>query len=123
MRKPRSLLLIEDDRLLGSLYRQLLFEAGYEITWSENAHQALAELERQHFDVILMDVMLPEMSGIELLDKLTDCPVIALTNLDQSKVREELTRKGVIGVVIKSDHTPDTFLSTVAGFVTQLGAT
>ncbi len=119
MHKPHSILLIEDDQLLGTLYSHLLQEAGYCVQWAPSARTALKALARERVDLILLDVMLPEMSGIEFIERIPDkVPrTVVLTNLDHARVKEELKRKGILGYIIKSDHTPDSFLWTIAGMI------
>lgn len=122
MQKAHSLLLIEDDQTLGKLYESLLQEDGYRVCWHQSALPALDQIAQQEFDLILLDVMLPEMSGLEALEKLgtKSQSTVMLTNLDHSRVLSEVTRNGALGYIIKSEHTPDSFLLKVSDFLTKV---
>jgi len=121
MQKKHSVLLIEDDPTLGRLYNQLLKDAEYQVSWYMSAKKALQDIDGRRFDLILLDIMLPDMNGLEALILLKEKAkeTVMLTNLDHSRVLEQVKRKGALGYIIKSDHTPDTFLSAVDNFLTQ----
>lgn len=110
-----SILLIEDDPTLGFLYQQLLIEAGYYVSWKQSAAEALDHIKDQPQHLVLLDVMLPDMSGVEMLERLGDTVsrTVMLTNLDQSGVQEKVKNQGVLGYIIKSEHTPESFLNEV----------
>jgi len=80
-------LLVEDDSIIARIIQYYLNqESFYEVVLARTAGEAMA-LSRDHFDVILLDVMLPDVSGIELCGKLRewhDCPVIFISCLDDS---------------------------------------
>lgn len=120
MKKKSSLLLIEDDQMLGPLYSALLTEK-YNVVWVTRCDQALTQLESQKFDLILLDVMLPDMSGIDFFNQFPakNCHTVFLTNLNHGSFRQRIIDSGAQGVIIKSEHTPDTFMTTVQQFLTQ----
>ncbi|HZP41666.1 MAG TPA: response regulator, partial [Candidatus Binatia bacterium] len=62
------LLVVDDEPSICDALRATLESAGHAVHTSENAIQAMAELERQQFDVVLADLSLPRVSGLELLD-------------------------------------------------------
>lgn len=81
------LLLVEDDELVGKVILHYLSEAeSYEAVWAKTAGEAFASA-RDHFDVILLDIMLPDVDGISLCARLRewhDCPIIFISALDDS---------------------------------------
>jgi len=81
-------LLVEDDTVLARIIQYYLEqEAYYETTWVKTAGEALS-VARQRFDVVLLDVMLPDVSGIELCEKLRawhSCPIIFISALDDTR--------------------------------------
>ena len=86
-----SILLIEDDRALGSLLQGELERAGYRCTWRETVADGLAEFERSPPDLLLLDLMLPDGSGYRVLAEVrlrSQVPVIILTarTMSQDKV-------------------------------------
>ncbi len=81
------ILLTEDDQVLARIIQYYLHQEGfYEVTWAKTAGEALA-VARQNYDVILLDVKLPDVSGIELCEELRQwhrCPIIFISCLDDS---------------------------------------
>jgi DNA-binding response OmpR family regulator len=120
MSKKHSLLLVEDDKLLGPLYLHLLSDAGYAVTHCQTAAHTEETLLKQRFDLILLDVMLPDLSGLELLrrfHRLISVPIVLLTNLDQPRVKETALQFGALGCLIKSEYTPDIFLDKISSYL------
>lgn len=121
MQKP-SILLIEDDLVLGSLYVTLLEGDGYRARWAQSAEEMYQSVERELPDVLLLDVMLPDKSGIELLSELGELSTrtVMLTNLDQHRVQETVRKRGALGYLIKSELDPDAFLAEVGRYVQRV---
>lgn len=80
------LLLIEDDKSLGEFVRQGLREAGHEVDWQTDGRDGLREALTQQHEVVLLDVMLPSVDGLEILAELrrreVKTPILLLTALD-----------------------------------------
>jgi DNA-binding response OmpR family regulator len=80
------LLLIEDDKSFGEFVRQGLREAGHEVDWETDGQDGLREALAGHHDLLILDVMLPGMNGLEVLAELrrseVRTPVLLLTALD-----------------------------------------
>lgn len=95
MEKNPILLIIDDEKIARETIKMLLFREGYEMVFAENAYEALAALEEVEPDVILLDVMMPEMDGFTLCQKLKSkphlqhIPIILVTALDH---KEDLAR-------------------------------
>jgi DNA-binding response OmpR family regulator len=66
----RRILLVEDEEAQRLLYEQELSEEGYYILWAKNGKEALKHLEESHFDLVVLDILMPEMDGIEVLGKI-----------------------------------------------------
>ena len=64
------ILLVEDEEAQRLLYEQELSEEGYFILWAKNGKEALKHLEESHFDLVVLDILMPEMDGIEVLGKI-----------------------------------------------------
>ena len=104
--------IIEDDAVISQMYR-IKFEAdGYEVETAENGKLGLELAEKLKPDIILLDLMMPEMSGDEMLEKLraTDwggkVKVIILTNVGEQEIPEKVKQLGVSGVILKANMTP-----------------
>ena len=104
--------IIEDDVAISQMYR-LKFEAeGYEVQVAENGKLGLALLESQTPDIVLLDLMMPEMNGDEVLSQLRasdwgkDMKVIILTNMGEQEAPEILKTLNVTAFIVKADMTP-----------------
>lgn len=78
-----TILIVEDDENLNALYRSVLVKAGFEIFSANNGVEALEVLDNQHVDLIITDIMMPEMDGFELAKELRDAgfmlPILVIT--------------------------------------------
>lgn len=98
-----NVLLIEDDELYASLVKMVLERTGFNVTVATTGHEGLDLLEQQHYDVLILDVALPRMNGIEILQRIREMPSLAhlpiiMATADGSiKVRQEAERIGVNG--------------------------
>lgn len=116
----KSVLIVEDEISLNQLYVQLLQGDGYEVTSLKDGPSALETLTNESFDIVLLDIMLPEMDGLSVLEKLhamkkkpKQGSVILLTNLAQNETISKALQYDVKGYLIKSRFTPDQFLEEV----------
>jgi len=94
-----NVLLVEDDRRLGGLTREYLEKHGLVVTWVHNGDAGLQTALRGRFDVVLLDLMLPGMDGLEVCRRLrqqSDVPVVMLTARDEEADR-------VMGLEIGAD--------------------
>lgn len=86
---------------------------GYEVETAEGASEALDKLFRAHYDLVLLDQMMPEMSGLDLLRLLratyseTELPVIMVTALDENQAMAEALEEGANDYVLKPVEMPD----------------
>ncbi len=78
----QRILLVDDEPLILKGLRVSLLQEGYEIDEAQDGEQALEKILREHYDLILLDVMLPKLSGIEVCQRVretSDVPIIMLT--------------------------------------------
>jgi len=104
--------IIEDDMAISQMYR-LKFEAeGYEVETAENGKVGLELAEAFKPDIILLDLMMPEMTGDEMLAELRKKPwgktvtVIILTNLGEEEAPKTLRELKVHSFIVKAEMTP-----------------
>jgi DNA-binding response OmpR family regulator len=104
--------IIEDDAAISQMYR-FKFEAdGFEVETAENGVLGLELVESMKPDIILLDLMMPEMSGDEMLAKLRatdwgkDIKVVILTNKGEQEIPATVKELGVSAVILKADMTP-----------------
>ena len=81
---PSRLLTIEDDPVLGAYLHEQLGRCGFDVIWCQNGQEGLALARQEHFDVVLMDILLPGMNGLQVLTQLRQThalPVILMSAL------------------------------------------
>lgn len=104
----KKILLVEDDDGLASVYRMRLESEGFEVNRVENGENALSTAIEYKPDLILLDVMMPKISGFEVLDILRNTAetknikVIMLTALSQDKDKEKAKSLGADDFLVKS---------------------
>jgi CheY-like chemotaxis protein len=122
----QSILLVEDSKILQLATKRLLAKAGYEVFSAEDGQAALDLASKNHPDVILLDMMLPKLSGPDVLRLLkqnletADIPVIVLSGLSQ-KNEEKLRRVGAAGFVEKENlaNQPEPLLCAIKDVLKQ----
>ena len=104
--------IIEDDLAIAQMYR-LKFEAeGYESEVAENGKLGLELCQQMRPDIVLLDLMMPEMNGDEMLEKMRgtdwgkDIKVIILTNVGEQEAPDALKKLNVTAFIVKADMTP-----------------
>lgn len=114
-----KILLVEDEKFIADLYSSQLQKAGFEIKVANDGLTGLQMLSTEQFDLLLLDIMLPGMNGLELLrDFKSKNPnskmvVLLLTNLGQDAVIKEGFDLGAQGYLIKASYTPDQVVQEV----------
>jgi two-component system sensor histidine kinase/response regulator len=104
--------IIEDDQSISQMYRFKFESEGYEVETAENGKLGLELAEKMQPDIILLDLMMPEMNGDEMLAKLRattwgkDIQVIVLTNTGEQEIPEAVKQLGVSRVILKASMTP-----------------
>ena len=104
--------IIEDDQAISQMYRFKFEAENYLVNTAENGRLGLELIEQMRPDIILLDIMMPEMTGDEMLERLRQQPwgkdirVIILTNKGEQEIPESIKALNVSAVVLKSDMTP-----------------
>ena len=110
----RKILCIEDEHFISELYNRALTKGGYEVETIADGAKALEAAETNKYDIILLDLMIPNMSGIEILRILRDparippirSKIVVITNLEQREdVRADI-EKQADGYIVKAEITP-----------------
>ncbi len=108
METAKKILLVEDDSALASVYISRLQLEGFDVKHVANGEEALSTAVSYHPDLILLDAMMPKISGFDVLDILRNTPatanmrVIMLTALSQTKDKERAESLGVDDYLVKS---------------------
>lgn len=110
-----SVLLVEDDRTHRDFISQILENMGCRVTVAHNGEEALALALNRKFDLVLMDVMMPRMGGIDAARRLRDMirhgdikhvPVIAITATHDETIQRECLEAGMVDVISKEIWKP-----------------
>jgi DNA-binding response OmpR family regulator len=102
--------LIEDDEILARAMKEELEEGGFDVVHAVDGVQGLQLILQEHPDLVLLDIVMPKMDGLTMLQKLRgdawgkNVRVLMLTNLDQIEKVAQATDAGVLGYIVKSSH-------------------
>ncbi|MBP6961995.1 response regulator [Candidatus Saccharibacteria bacterium] len=116
-----SILVIEDERFISELYTRALEKAGFRVSSVADGEEALKQAVNNHYDIILLDIMLPTMNGVDLLYKMKSehvqpamtSKIIITTNLDQKEETRAKIEKMADGYLIKAEITPKELVNYV----------
>lgn len=104
----KKILLVEDDTTLAEVYRSRLEIEGFDTKNVDNGEEALSAIQEYKPDLVLLDAMMPKISGFDVLDIIRNTPatantrVIMLTALSQPKDKERAENLGVDEYLVKS---------------------
>jgi DNA-binding response OmpR family regulator len=121
----KKILLIEDDEFIRDLYKRQLDMGGFFTHAFPNGNEGLKSLKENNYDLILLDVMLPGINGLDILrnvkqnDETKNIPVIMLSNVGQDDVIKEGLVVGAVGYLIKSSFTPSQVVGEVKKILEQ----
>jgi len=119
--KQPTVLLVEDAQFIAELYTRALSKAGFVVETADDGQKALDIAMKESFDVILLDIMLPTMNGVDMLYRMKDpgvtppitSKIIITTNLDQPEEARIKIDKLADGYLIKAEITPKELVSYV----------
>lgn len=107
-----KILIVEDDPLISRMYEHIFLFEKYEVTLAEDGVVGLEKAREVKPTIILLDVMMPRMNGIETLERIKsdpeikNIPVVMLTNLAGDKDAETALAKGAVKYIVKSQYDP-----------------
>ncbi|MBU1110929.1 response regulator [Patescibacteria group bacterium] len=123
MVKTKKILIVEDDVFMRDLYEEILCSAGYEVETAEDGRQGEDMMRKGGYDLVLLDIMLPEKDGLDILEGMSDkekeaCgKIVVLTNLGQDALVKNGFSLGADGYLFKSALNPDEVLAEVKVFL------
>lgn len=119
---PKTILIVEDNELNMKLFNDLLQAHGYGTIQTTNGGEAIGLAREHHPDLILMDIQLPEISGLEITkmlkadDDLKTIPIVAVTAFAMKGDEEKILEGGCEGYIAKPISVPK-FLVTISTFL------
>lgn len=114
------ILIIEDDPSVQDLYGDMLSESGFEISAALDGQEGLEMAKKGGYDLILLDIVMPKLDGMEFLARLKDNPslqkngpVVILTNVDEDESVKKALSLGARGYIVKANINPEQFVFEV----------
>lgn len=121
----KRILLVEDEDFIRDLYKRQLTLADFLVDAAVTGKEGLALIEKNTYDLLLLDIMLPDINGVELLKRARQgtlnkaTTTIFLTNLGQDDVIKHGFEEGAAGYLIKAQYTPDQIVAEVKNIFAQ----
>ena len=115
----KKILLVEDDPFLIDIYSTKLKDAGFEVLVSDEGEEAIGKVKDENPDLVLLDIVLPEIDGWEILrriksdEKFKNLKVIILSNLGQKEEVKKGMELGAVNYLIKAQYTPSQVVEEV----------
>lgn len=107
-----KILITEDDPLMSRMYQKIFTFEGYEVIMAADGQDGLDKIRAEKPTLVLLDIMMPKMNGLEVLEKLKAdpltkaIPVIMLTNLSSQQDADNAMLLGAVRYIVKSEHDP-----------------
>ena len=124
----KKILIIEDDQIVANIYRAKFSTEGYEVETAGDGESGLELINSFRPHVIILDLMLPKVPGLDLLKKvrarndLQQLPIIVLSNTYLSNMVQEAWKAGATKCLSKANCTPKQVIEVVRGVMPQTGA-
>lgn len=115
----KKILLVDDEKDTATVFETTLRQGGYEVTVANNGTSALSNAKTGAFDLILMDQMMPDISGIDALSTLksdpatSQVPVAMLTNFSHDEMVKEALNRGAVDYILKYQISPQDLIAKV----------
>jgi HAMP domain-containing protein/CheY-like chemotaxis protein/signal transduction histidine kinase len=127
-RSNKSLLVVEDNEQQRSAITELIGEGDVEITAVGSGEEALQVLRERHFDCMVLDLGLPDMSGFEFIERMKsdqnigEIPIVVYTGRELTKKEETELKRMAEAIIIKDVRSPDRLLDETALFLHRVEA-
>jgi CheY-like chemotaxis protein len=118
-----KILLVDDDAFLRDMYATKFTELGYAIDSAETGEKAMLKLRENEYDVVLMDMVMPGMTGVELIKRIREEKVggdpacIMLSNQSDEADKQAALAAGALGYIVKAELIPSEVVEAVQKLV------
>jgi len=119
----RKILIAEDDFFIRDIYSKVFSLSGYDVKVAVDGVDAFEKIKAEHYDMVLLDIMMPRMTGIDVLKNVRSLntptksiPIFIITNLGQQNVIEEAFKLGMDGYILKSQVSPQQIVDEINNY-------
>ena len=119
-----KILLVEDDEFIAEIYQKKLVDAGFEVVNVKTGREVLKRVTETTYDLVLLDMVLPELSGMEVLQELRTKPeydqnlkVVVFSNLSSPEEQEAAKKAGATGFISKTNFSPSQVIDEVKRYL------
>ena len=120
----KKVLIIEDDRFISEMYARSLKKAGYQVEEVITGPDGYTKAKDGTFDYVLLDIMIPDKTGVEVLEDLRgkdgkglpDSKIVIMTNFEQDDATRQAMEKLADGYLIKAEITPKRMVEIIKSF-------
>jgi CheY-like chemotaxis protein len=122
-KKGKTILVVEDDPVLLKMYTEKFTFEGFSVLNAKDGEEAFEVATKGGVDIILLDIMLPRISGTDFLEKLRQdergksLPVVALTNLAEEGEKQKALKLGVKEYIVKAMQTPEQVVEKIKKYI------
>lgn len=113
----KRILVVDDDEYIRDLYEEILKDAGFTVDIAVDGQDGYQKIAKNAYDLVLLDVMMPKLDGIEVMRKLKAAkisqPIALLTNLAHDPVMKESKALGARAYLVKADLNPEQLVAKV----------
>lgn len=124
-KRPRKILVVDDDRELREMLYRFLTYQGFHVKTACNGSDACEALGRDSFDMVITDIYMPHMNGLELLDKIgheyAHLVTLAMTGFPSTEIHEQVLEKGAYDCLVKP-FPLSLFMTTIENCFKQSGS-
>ena len=119
----KTVLIVEDDSMISSMYKTKLDASGFSVLTADNGADGLETAKGEKPDLILLDVILPQLDGFSVLEELKkdektkNIPVIVLTNLGTEEDFDKGKKLGAVDYIVKANLTPADVIDKVTKYI------
>ena len=111
----KQVLMIEDFAVMQKFYTEALEQSGYDLEIATDGEMALEKLAEKEYDVVLLDMLLPGLNGIEFLEKFSDRPektkILVLSDFTDGGRIERAKELGITAYLVKSEYPPSVLVT------------